>query len=144
LFAGTTGSDADWVVKLIDVYPDLYKTNLNISQFELPVAEDIFRARFRHGFTKPEPVTPGRVEEYSFGLHQVNHVFKKGHRIMVQIQSSWFPLFDRNPQKYVPNIFAATEKDFIRTTQSIYRNKKYATCIELPVVKDAGKITLMR
>jgi len=140
LFASTTGSDADWVVKVIDVYPDLYKKNLNLSQFELPIAEDIFRARFRHSFTKPEPLTPGKVEEYTIGLHQVNHVFKKGHRIMVQIQSSWFPLFDRNPQKYVPNIFFATDKDFIKATQSIYRDKHFATCIELPVVQNDNVI----
>ena len=135
VFASITGSDADWVVKLIDVYPDLYKQQMGLSQQELMIAADIFRGRFRNSFSKPEPITPGRVEEYKIGLHQVNHVFKKGHRIMVQIQSTWFPIFDRNPQRYVPNIFLATEKDFVKSTQSIYRNKHYATCIELPVVK---------
>jgi hypothetical protein len=82
------------------------------------------------------------VEEYKFSLHQVNHVFKKGHRIMVQIQSSWFPIFDRNPQKFVPNIFLATDKDFIKSTQTIYRNKRYPSCIELPVVTDGGKTSM--
>lgn len=135
LFASITGSDADWVVKLIDVYPDYYRTNLNMSQFELMVAGDIFRGRFREGFTKPHAITPGKVEEYKIGLHEINHVFKKGHRIMVQIQSSWFPIFDRNPQTYVPNIFLATDKDFIKSTQSIYRSAKYATYIELPIVE---------
>jgi putative CocE/NonD family hydrolase len=140
VFASITGSDADWVVKLIDVYPNYYKKRPVISQYELMVAGDIFRGRFRHSFTKPEPITPGKVEEYSFGLHQVNHVFKKGHRIMVQIQSSWFPIFDRNPQSFVPNIFLATQKDFIKSTQKIYHNNKYSTCIELPVVKADAKL----
>ena len=136
LFASISGSDADWVVKVIDVYPDYYRKNLNLSQFELMVAGDIFRGRFRNGFTKPEATVPGKVEEYKIGLHEVNHVFKKGHRIMVQIQSTWFPIFDRNPQTYVPNIFLATEKDFIKSTQHIYRSGKYATYIELPIVKE--------
>ncbi len=136
LFASISGSDADWVVKLIDVYPDMYKKDITMSQFELMVAGDIFRGRFRKSFSKPELITPGKVEEYSFGLHQVNHVFKKGHRIMVQIQSSWFPIFDMNPQSFVPNIFLATSKDFIKSTQNIYHNKQYATYIELPVVSD--------
>ena len=139
LFAGITGSDADWVVKLIDVYPDMYKKNLNMSQFELMIAEDIFRGRFRKSFTYPEAITPGKVEEYKIGLHEINHVFKKGHRIMVQIQSSWFPLFDMNPQHYVKNIFLASPADFIKSTQSIYHSKQYATYIELPVVANDGK-----
>ena len=110
-----------------------------MSQYELAVASDIFRGRFRKSFSKPEPVTPGKVEEYSFGLHQLNHVFKKGHRIMVQVQSSWFPIFDMNPQTYVPNIFLATSKDFKKATQHIYHNKQYATYIELPVVSEEKK-----
>jgi hypothetical protein len=142
VFASITGSDADWVVKLIDVYPNYYKKKPVISQYEMMVAGDIFRGRFRHSFAKPEPITPGKVEEYSFSLHQVNHVFKKGHRIMIQIQSSWFPIFDRNPQSYVPNIFLATQKDFIKSTQRIYHNKRYATSIELPVVQPDTKVTL--
>ncbi|MDR3680229.1 MAG: CocE/NonD family hydrolase [Flavipsychrobacter sp.] len=136
LFASTTGSDADWVVKVIDQYPEYYKPKPEMSQYELIIAADIFRGRFRTSFTAPQAIVPGRVEEYKIKLHEVNHVFKKGHRIMVQIQSSWFPLYDRNPQKYVPNIFAATDKDFIKTTQSIYRSRRFATCIELPIVRD--------
>ncbi len=136
LFASTTGSDADWVVKLIDVYPDLYKKDITMSQYELPIAADIFRGRFRKSFSEPHPIIPGKVEEYTFGLHQVNHVFKKGHKIMVQVQSSWFPVFDMNPQTYVPNIFLAAKKDFVKATQSIYHNKEYATYIELPVVRE--------
>ena len=136
LFASTTGSDADWVVKLIDVYPDMYKKDITMSQYELIVGADIFRGRFRNSFSKPEAITPGKVEEYTFGLHQVNHVFRKGHRLMVQVQSSWFPIFDMNPQTYVPNIFLATKKDFVKATQSIYHNKEHATYIELPVVRE--------
>jgi putative CocE/NonD family hydrolase len=142
IFASISGSDADWVVKLIDVNPDLCKKHLDMSQSELMIAGDIFRGRYRKSFSKPEPITPGKVEEYKFSLHQVNHVFKKGHRIMVQVQSSWFPIFDRNPQKFVPNIFLATEKDYIKSTQEIYRTKQYASCIELPLVPDStAKIT---
>lgn len=140
VFASITGSDADWVVKLIDVYPDHYAKRPDMSQQELMIAADIFRGRFRKSFSKPEPITPGKVEEYTIDLHEVNHVFKKGHKIMVQIQSSWFPVFDRNPQTYVPNIFLATDKDFVKSTQSIYRNAHYATCIELPIVKDNGSM----
>jgi len=142
LFASISGSDADWVIKLIDVNPDYYKKRPDMSQAELMIAEDIFRGRFRNSFAKPQPVPPGQVIEYKIGLHQVNHVFKKGHRIMVQIQSSWFPIFDRNPQKYVPNIFLATDKDFIKSTQTIYHNKKYATYIELPVVNQPQHLSL--
>jgi len=136
LFASTTGSDADWVVKLIDVYPDLYKKDITMSQFQLIIGADIFRGRFRTSFSKPQAITPGKVEEYTFSLHQVNHVFKRGHRLMVQVQSSWFPIFDMNPQTFVPNIFKATEKDFIKATQSVYHKKQYATYIELPVVSE--------
>ena len=142
LFASISGSDADWVVKLIDVYPDYYKKNPGMSQFELIIAADIFRGRFRNSFLKPQRIIPGKVEAYNIGLHQVNHVFKKGHKIMVQIQSSWFPIFDRNPQSYVNNIFLATEKDFIKSTQQIYHNKRYATYIELPIVVSDNKVTV--
>ena len=142
VFASISGSDADWVVKLIDVYPDYYKKQPDMSQQELMIASDIFRGRFRNGFSSPQAIVPGKVEEYNIGLHEVNHVFKKGHRIMVQIQSTWFPVFDRNPQTFVPNIFLATDKDFIKSTQCIYRNGRYATCIELPIVKDDSKVSL--
>jgi len=130
------------VVKLIDVYPNFYKKDSGMSQYELMIAGDIFRGRFKNSFSKPEPITPGKVEEFTFGLHEVNHVFKKGHRIMVQIQSSWFPIFDMNPQHYVPNIFLATRKDFVKSTQHIYHSKRYATCIELPIVAESNKVTV--
>ncbi len=134
VFAATTGSDADWVVKLIDVYPDIDKSKPEMSGNELIVASEIFRSRFRVSFSAPEAVVPYKVEEYTIDLHEANHVFKKGHRLMVQIQSTWFPLYDRNPQKYVPNIFLANEADFIKATQTIHHGGKYASYISLPVV----------
>ncbi len=136
VFASTTASDADWIVKLIDVYPAQDKDNLLMSQFQLPVAMEVFRGRFRKSFSNPSPLIPNKPEEFVINLHDINHVFKKGHRLMIQIQSSWFPLIDRNPQKYVPNIFAAKETDFIKATHTIYFTKQYPTHIELPVVNE--------
>jgi putative CocE/NonD family hydrolase len=95
LFAATSGSDGDWVVKLIDVYPDAAPDNMG--GFEFMLAEEVFRARFRNSFEKPEAVVPNQVTPYSFSLRSRDHTFKAGHRIMVQVQSSWFPLIDRNP-----------------------------------------------
>jgi len=135
LFAATSGTDADWVVKLIDVYPQEYKKELKMSGYELMIADDVFRGRFRNSFAKPEPMTPGKVEQYTIDLHGADHVFKKGHRIMVQVQSTWFPIIDRNPQKYVPNIFDAKAGDYQKATQSIYHTAKFASCIALPVVE---------
>lgn len=136
LFASTTGTDADWVVKLIDVFPSHDAENIEMSQYQLPVTMEIFRGRFRKSFEKPEPLVPGKPEEFVINLHSINHTFKKGHCIMVQVQSSWFPLFDRNPQKYVPNIFQAEGSDFIKTTQSIYCKTIYPSYIALPVNSD--------
>jgi putative CocE/NonD family hydrolase len=135
LFAATSGSDADWVVKLIDVYPETYPKEPKMAGYQFMVANDVFRGRFRNSFEKPEPMVPGKVETYSIDLHSLNHVFKKGHKIMVQVQSSWFPIIDRNPQKYVPNIFEAKESDFIKTTQKIYRSSGFASHIELSLMK---------
>jgi putative CocE/NonD family hydrolase len=135
LFASTSGTDADWVVKLIDVYPQVYKKELKMSGYELMISSDIFRGRFRKSFSNPEPLIPGKVEEYAIDLHGADHVFKKGHRIMVQVQSTWFPVYDRNPQKYVPNIYEAKESDYQTATQKIYHSMGSASCIELPVAK---------
>jgi len=135
LFAATTGTDADWVVKLIDVYPQQYKKELKMSGYELMIADDVFRGRFRKSFEKPEPITPNKEELYTIDLHGVDHVFKKGHRIMVQVQSTWFPIIDRNPQKYVPNIYKATAADYQKATEMIYHTTGAASCISLPVVK---------
>lgn len=134
LFASTSGSDADWVVKLIDVYPDEDKTNLLMSSYELPVAMEVFRGRFRKSFSEPSPLEPNKPEEFVINLHDINHTFKKGHKLMIQIQSTWFPVIDRNPQKYVPNIFEAKASDFITAEQRIYCNSSMATYIELPVM----------
>ncbi len=134
LFAGTSGTDADWVVKLIDVYPDYDKINYQMSGYQLPVAMEVFRGRYRKSFTDPSPLTPNKPEEFIIDLHQVNHCFKKGHRMMIQVQSSWFPVIDRNPQKYVPNIFEAKESDYIKAQQRIFCNSQQATYIELPVM----------
>jgi putative CocE/NonD family hydrolase len=131
LFASTTGTDADWVVKLIDVYP-AFERPLSMSGYQLPIAMEVFRGRFRKSFEKPEPLTPNKMEEFVIDLHDVNHVFKKGHRLMIQVQSTWFPIIDRNPQKYVPNIFEAKESDYIKAEQKVYFN----TYIELPVMKN--------
>jgi putative CocE/NonD family hydrolase len=135
LYAATTGHDADWVVKLIDVYPQEYKKEPKMSGYELMIADDVFRGRFRNSFSKPEPITPGKAELYTIGLHGADHVFKKGHRIMVQVQSSWFPIIDRNPQTYVPNIFEARASDYRAATQKVFHTPKFASCIALPVVE---------
>ncbi|MGC4035280.1 MAG: CocE/NonD family hydrolase [Chitinophagaceae bacterium] len=136
LFASTTGTDADWIVKLIDIYPAFDQKNLLMSQYQLPVAMEVFRGRFRKSFSQPSPLVPNKPEEFVIDLHDINHTFKKGHRIMVQIQSTWFPVIDRNPQKYVPNIFEAKESDFIKAQHTIYCNGKNATYIELPVMEN--------
>jgi hypothetical protein len=136
VWASTTASDADFVVKLIDVYPNFDRKSLAMSGYELPVAMEVFRARFRKSFEKPEPMVPGEPEEIVIDLHQINHTFLKGHRLMIQVQSSWFPVIDRNPQKYVANIFEAAESDFVKATHTIYCNAQYPTYVELPVMKE--------
>jgi len=132
LFAATTGSDADWVVKLIDVYPDKIKHNLKMSGYELMIASEVFRGRYRKSFEKPEAIVPGKAEEYRIDLHQVNHTFLKGHRIMIQVQSSWFPIIDMNPQRYVPSIYDAKAGDYQKATMRVYRSSEYATYLEFP------------
>src|SRR3546814_6903929 len=141
LFAATSGSASAWVVKLIDVYPDtspepaVQGSKPGMAGFELPVGIEIFRGRYVHGFANPQPLTPGKVEEYRFDLPHVDHVFLPGHRIGVQVQSSLFPLYDRNPQTWVDNIFKATHDDYRSATQSIYRGAGHASRVLLPVVK---------
>jgi uncharacterized protein len=134
LFASTTGSDADWIVKLIDVYPEKVEEDWKLSGFELMIADEIFRGRYRNSFEKPEAITPNQVTPFSVDLHSANHVFKKGHRIMVQVQSTWFPLYDRNPQKFVPNIFAAKDADYQKATQTVYRSKQYPSSVAVDVL----------
>jgi uncharacterized protein len=134
LFASTTGTDADWIVKLIDVYPVWDTVNFKLSGYQLPVTMEVFRGKFRKSFTSPEALVPGKPEEFIIALHQVNHMFKKGHKLMIQVQSSWFPMIDRNPQTFVPNIYEAKESDFIKATQTIYFSPQYPTRIDLPVM----------
>ena len=136
IFASTSATDLDLIVKLIDVYPDFDKDEKLMSQYELPVAMEVFRGRFRKSFKKPEPMVPGKPEEIVIDLHQINHTFLKGHHLMIQVQSTWFPIIDRNPQKYVPNIFEAKDEDFIKATHTIYCNSQYSSYIELPVLKE--------
>jgi uncharacterized protein len=134
LFASTSGSDADWIVKLIDVYPEKVAEDWKLSGYELMITGEVLRGRFRDSFEKPEPLVAGEVTPFTVDLHTANHVFKKGHRIMVQVQSSWFPLIDRNPQKFVPNIFEAKESDFQAATQMIYRSAKHPSGVAMAVL----------
>jgi putative CocE/NonD family hydrolase len=134
LFAATSGTDSDWVVKLIDVYPEEMSSNPKLAGYQLGIGMDIFRGRYVQGFDKPEPLVPGKTEKYRFALPAVNHAFLPGHRIMVQIQSSWYPLYDRNPQTYVPNIFFAKPADYRKATQSVFTGGATASAVLLPVV----------
>ncbi len=126
---------ATGVVKLIDVYPDTVPSQVELGGYELPVAMDIFRGRYRESFETPKPIPAGQVQKYRFVLPTANHVFLPGHRVMVQIQSSWFPLYDRNPQTFVPNIFFAKPADYVKATQRIFHAGSEATNIELPVIE---------
>ena len=141
LYAATSGSDSDWVVKLVDVYPDTspepaYQgSKPGTAGLELPVGIEIFRGRYVHGFDQPAPLTPGKVEAYRFALPNVDHVFLPGHRLMVQVQSSLFPLYDRNPQSYVDNIFNARPGDYKTATQSVYYGAANASRVLLPVAE---------
>jgi len=134
LVASTSGTDSDWVVKLIDVYPNEVPSQPEMGGYQLPVAMDIFRGRYRESFSAPVAIAANVPLAYRFDLSMVNHVFKPGHRIMVQVQSSWFPLYDRNPQTFVPNIFLAQPADYVKATQRIYHAPDAQSFIELPVV----------
>ncbi|MET0307485.1 MAG: CocE/NonD family hydrolase [Sphingomonas sp.] len=134
LFASTTGSDADWVVKLIDVYPDDEATPTELKGRQRMIANDVFRGRFRTSYEKPQAITPNKVLAYSIDLHSASHVFKRGHRIAVQVQSSWFPLINRNPQVFVPNILQAKPGDFRAQTHSVFHTSAYPSAITLSVV----------
>lgn len=140
LFASTSGTDSDWVVKLIDVYPDKYEADPTMGGYQLMIAGDVFRGRYHKSFEKPEPLTANSPVGYQIGFPANDHVFKKGHRIMVRVQSSWFPVIDRNPQRFVPNIFLAKESDFQPATQRIYRSGQQASHIAVPVVASGRSI----
>ena len=134
LVASTSGTDSDWVVKLIDVYPDEVAGDPNLGGYQLAIAMDIFRGRYRESFAVAKPIEAGKPLTYRFPLPPTNHVFLPGHRIMVQVQSSWFPLYDRNPQTFVENIFWAKPGDYQKATQRIYHTPDHASAIELPIV----------
>jgi putative CocE/NonD family hydrolase len=136
LFVSSAGTDADWVVKLIDVFPDSINEqgwgNFPLAGYQMLVRGDVFRGKFRQSYSVPVPFTPNRVTRVSFSLQDVFHRFRRGHRIMVQIQSSWFPLVDRNPQKFL-DIYSARPDDFVRATQRVYHTREYPSEIVLPV-----------
>jgi putative CocE/NonD family hydrolase len=130
LVASTSGTDSDWVVKLIDVYPDEVEDQPAMGGYQLMISADIFRGRYRESLESPKAIVADKPLLYRFNLPTANHVFLPGHRIMVQIQSSWFPLYDRNPQTFVPNIFWAKPEDYRKATQRVY----HSSFVELPVV----------
>jgi putative CocE/NonD family hydrolase len=134
LFASTTGTDADWIVKLIDVYPENVEGDAKMGGYEFMVSNEVFRARYRERIDHPTALTPGKVTEFRYSLHTQDYRFKKDHRVMVQVQSTWFPLIDRNPQTFVPNIFQAKDSDFHVATQRVYHTKQYPSSVVLPVV----------
>jgi putative CocE/NonD family hydrolase len=135
IVASTTGTDADWVVKVIDVYPDEVGSSPKMGGYQLPVSMDIFRGRYRESFETPKAIAPNAPLLYKFALPAANHVFLAGHRIMIQIQSSWFPLYDRNPQTFVPNIFWAKPSDYQKAEHRVYRDAAHASFVDLPVVE---------
>jgi uncharacterized protein len=135
LVASTSGTDSDWVVKVIDVYPDEVAGDEQMGGYQLMVSADIFRGRFRESLETPKAIAPDKPLPYRFALPAANHVFLPGHRIMVQIQSSWFPLYDRNPQTFVPTIFWAEPTDYRKATQRIYHAPGQESFVELPLVK---------
>jgi putative CocE/NonD family hydrolase len=139
LIASTSGTDSDWVVKLIDVYPDEVARQPEMGGYQLMVSADIFRGRYRESFASPKAIQPDTPLPYTFALPTANHVFLPGHRIMVQIQSSWFPVYDRNPQTFVPDIFWAEPDDYRKATQRVYHAPDEATYVSLPLVTRAGR-----
>ncbi|TXC70162.1 CocE/NonD family hydrolase [Sphingomonas ginsenosidivorax] len=134
IFAKTTGTDGDFIVKVIDVYPAENATEPKMGGYQLAISQDIFRGRYRNSFAKPTAIPANKVQEYKFRLPTVNHVFQPGHKIMVQVQSSQFPLYDRNPQTFVPNIFLAKKSDYKAATVTIVRGGPQASAVLLPVV----------
>lgn len=136
LCAATTGRDSDFVVKLIDVYPDEYSANPAMAGYQLGIGIEIFRGRYVNGFATPAPLEPGKTYAFQWSLPNVDHVFLPGHRIMVQVQSSLFPLYDRNPQSWVNSIMEAKPEDYVKATETIHRGGEAASAVWLPVVPD--------
>jgi hypothetical protein len=144
LWVSTSAGDADWIVKLIDVFPDDHPNNAftpahqTMSAYQMLVRSEVIRGRFRNSYERPEPFVSNQPTRVSLVLQDVLHRFKKGHRLMIQIQSTWFPLVDRNPQKYVENIFFAEPGDFIRATHRVFHTLDQPTRFNLPVLAEAG------
>ena len=134
VFGSTTGSDADWIVKLIDVYPEDMPNDPKMGGYEFMVSSEVFRARYRDSYERPKAIEPGQVTPVRYSLRTQSYRFRKGHRIMIQVQSTWFPIIDRNPQTFVPNIFAARESDFRAASIRVYRSPSAASNVTLPVV----------
>jgi putative CocE/NonD family hydrolase len=134
LFAATTGSDADWVVKLIDVYPDTVAGRPEAGGYQLMVTGEIMRGRYYKSRERPAAIVANQVTPFTVSLNQQSYTFKRGHRIMVQVQSTWFPLYDRNPQTFVPNIFKARAEDYRAQTHRVYRTVRYPSNVEIDVV----------
>jgi uncharacterized protein len=135
VIASTSGTDSDWVVKLIDVYPDEVAGQPEMGGYQLMVSADIFRGRYRESWETAKAIVPHEPLLYRFALPTANHVFLPGHRMMVQIQSSWFPLYDRNPQSFVPNPFWAKPADYTKATQRIYHAPQQTSFLELPLIQ---------
>jgi uncharacterized protein len=135
IYAATSGTDADWIVKLIDVYPEDYPEDWDLAGYQLMVSNEVFRGRYREGFEAPTPIQADSVLDYSFSLHTQNYTFRRGHRIMIQLQSSWFPIIDRNPQTFVPNIFEASESDFRPAQMRVSRAPGQASHVRISVAK---------
>ncbi len=133
LFASTSGTDSDWIVKLIDVYPEPNPKDAAMAGYQLMVMGDVLRGRFRTSFEKPAALAANAVLPYTLDLHSVDYRFLRGHRIMVQVQSSWFPLIDQNPQTYTPSIFDAKRSDYRAATQRVYQSARFPTHLELVV-----------
>jgi hypothetical protein len=134
LFASTSGTDSDWVVKIIDVWPSEVPDHPRLGGYQQMLSADILRGRYRDDPANPHALQPNKVLTFGLRLPNVSHTFLPGHRIMVQIQSSWFPLYDRNPQRYVPNIMLAKPDDYIKATQRVWRSPKEPSSVELPVI----------
>jgi putative CocE/NonD family hydrolase len=141
LYVSTTGTDSDWIVKLIDVYPDDYPdprenpTQVRLGGFQLLVRGDVMRGKFRDSFENPKPFTPGEPTSIRFTMPDIYHSFRTGHRIMVQVQSTWFPIIDRNPQTFVPNIFEAKASDFRAATHRVFRSTRFPSHVTVSVVR---------
>jgi predicted acyl esterase len=139
LHVSTTGTDSDWVIKLVDVYagdfpnPKPNPANVAMGGYQQLVRGDVFRGKFRNSFEKPEPFEPGKPEKIDFAIPDIFHTFRRGHRVMIQVQSSWFPLVDRNPQTFV-NIPAARPEDFRKATQRVYRSSNAASALLVQVL----------